>query len=232
MTPAAMPTGLRLFLDSADVEAWRRWLPLGIFCGVTTNPTLLQRAEVPCTPDALRRLADQAFALDAPEVQMQVWGEDAASMVAAGTLLAAFDERVVVKVPVTREGLICARELANEGTGVTLTALYAPHQALLAAAAGARYAAPYLGRMNDAGRQGEEDIARMEEMLARTGSETRLLVASLRSVDDLVRLAVRGIDTFTISAAVADALLVEPLTDKAVADFEAHARAMGATTPP
>jgi transaldolase len=221
------PPGLRLFLDTADPAVWADLLPLGIFYGVTTNPTLLQRVGTPCTVVALRDLAARAVDLGAVEVHLQAWGAETPALLDVGRELAAIEPGVVVKVPITRPGVAAARELLDEGARVTLTGVYAVHQALIAAGLGADYAAPYLGRMNDAGRSGHDDIAAMQEILDRLGAGTRLLVASVRSLDDLVHLARRGIDTFTVSPTVAEELLHEPLTAQAVDAFEAAARQGG-----
>lgn len=216
--------GLRLFLDSADVGEWSRWLPVGLFRGVTTNPLLLQRAGEPCTEQRLGVLARQAFDLGAREVQLQTWGGGVETLAARGQRLAALDPRVVVKVPVTRPGTEAAAQLVAAGVPVTLTAVYAVHQVLVAAALGAAYAAPYLGRMNDAGRDGRGEVAAMQALLRTAGDGApRLLVASLRRVEELTVLARAGCDTFTFSAALAEALFREPLTEEAAAAFEALA---------
>lgn len=232
---AAEPTaaaGLRLFLDSADAAVWADWLPVGLFFGVTTNPTLLQRAGVRCTPTDLRDLAARAFDLGAAELQLQTWGGTADALAAAGLELAAIDARVVVKVPITRAGVTAGVRLVAEGARVTLTGVYAAHQALIAAAAGADYAAPYLGRMNDAGRDGHQEIVAMQDTVDRSAGRLRLLVASLRGLEDVVWLARRGVQTFTLSPALARALFDEPLTESAALAFETAARTMGATVAP
>jgi transaldolase len=221
--------GVRLFLDSADPAEWDAWLPAGLFVGVTTNPTLLQRAGQACTEANVADLAARAFALGAAEVQIQTWGGGAAAMAERGRRLAAIDPRVVVKVPVTRAGAEAAAALTAEGVRVTLTAVYAAHQALTGAGIGAAYVAPYLGRMTDAGRDGRAEVRAMRAILAAAGpAAPRLLVASLRSVDDLTALAAAGCDTFTFGAALAAQLFDEPATEKAARDFEAAAAAMGA----
>lgn len=214
----------RLFIDTAIREDIETWLATGLFHGVTTNPTLLAAAKVPCTIEALKDLAADAFTFGAAELQVQTWGRSVETMLRHGRLLAAISPHIVVKVPITREGAIAASFLKSEGIRVTLTAVYAPHQALAAAALGADYAAPYLGRMNDAGRDGFGAIEAMQEIVRGTGSAMRILVASLRSPDDLVRLARLGVDTFTFSPTVAAALFGDPLTEAAAEVFE---RAVG-----
>lgn len=214
---------IRLLLDTADSKAWREWLPTGLFHGVTTNPTLLAAAGIPCALPDLRRLADTAFALGTGEVQMQTFGRSAEALEANGRAIAAIDHRIVVKVPITREGAIAAARLKADGIRITMTAVYASHQALSAAALGADYAAPYLGRMNDAGRDGAGEIAAMQAMVRSAGSAMRILVASLRSAEDLARLAALGLDTFTFSPKVAAALFADPLTTAAAEAFEVAA---------
>ena len=202
-----------------------------MFYGVTTNPLLLQRANVPCNLNTLARLAQTAFALGAQKIHLQVWGTDADTMTAIGRQLAAIDDRVAVKVPITRQGSLCAQHLIAEGISVTLTGVYAAYQTLTAIALGADYAAPYLGRMNEAGRDGHTEILTMHNMARCLGSPLKLLVASLRRVEDVAALAQHGVNTFTVAPAIAEALFGDPLTAQAAADFEAAARAMGATDP-
>ncbi|MCK9997396.1 MAG: transaldolase [Candidatus Krumholzibacteria bacterium] len=221
---------MQLFLDSADPADWRRLLPLGFFHGVTTNPLLLERAGQPCTVTNLRTLAGEARDLGAREIQMQTWGRNLEQMVETGGKLAEIagpDLTVVVKVPATAEGFQVARTLLGYGHSVTLTAVYTPGQVMAAAGLGAAYAAPYLGRLDDAGQDGVTTILTMHNILSGTGSQTRLLTASLRTAEQVVDLAAKGLDTFTFGPAVADQLLVSDLTAAADADFQRAAEAMG-----
>ena len=140
-------------------------MPLGVFSGVTTNPVLLQAAGVSCDLPSIARLVAEALDLGAGEVHAQTWGGSAQAYLEHGRALAAISPKVVVKIPVTAEGASAAAVLRREGARVTMTAVYTVAQALAASALGAEYAAPYLGRMNDAGRDGFGDIARMAEAL-------------------------------------------------------------------
>ena len=213
---------LRLFLDTADPQHWREWLPSGLFRGVTTNPTLLRRAGQPCHLEGLAELCGQALDLGAQELHLQAWGAD---LLACGRRLAALAPgRIWVKLPITRQGAEAASALIAEGQAVTFTACYEPAQVLLAAALGAEYIAPYLGRIGDLGRDGHAELARMQRCLEGVGSPLRLLVASLRSPDDLARLAAEGLDTFTISPAIATALFAVDPTVAAAEQFERDAR--------
>ena len=216
------PRPSRLFLDSADPATWLQMLPTGIFHGVTTNPLLLQKVGHPCNLPVLGDLAALARDAGAREIHLQAWGREADELVERGLALseAAGAIDIVVKVPATATGFVAARRLVDAGCRVTLTAVYHPTQVLAAAALGAAYAAPYLGRLNDAGRDGRAELLTMNRILDGRDTNLRLLAASLRRVEDIVDLAAAGLDTFTFSEEVAVALLREPLTDQAAADFE------------
>ncbi|MBW4522668.1 MAG: transaldolase [Scytolyngbya sp. HA4215-MV1] len=211
---------MRLFLDTADTAQWQTWLPIGMFYGVTTNPLLLERAQVACTVEQLKELAKQAFELGASEIQLQTWGATVEALVQTGQILAAIDPRVVVKVPITQRGTTAAAQLIAQGLRITLTGVYAPHQVLIAAALGAEYAAPYLGRINDLGRDGRADLITMQQAIAGVKSSLRLLVASIRSVADITCLATQGGNTFTFSPAIATEFFAVPATEQAAIEFE------------
>ncbi len=219
---------LRLYLDTADVTAWETWLPVGIFYGVTSNPVLLERSGVPCTLASLTQLATKAFSLGAKEVQLQTWGETQEALITTGRALAAIDPRIVVKVPITQLGTTAAATLVAEGVRVTLTAVYEVPQILIAAALRVEYAAPYLGRINDAGGNGREAIAQMQRALDGVQSSTRILTASIRDVEDLAYLATQGLDTFTFGPRIAEALFGSEQTNTATEAFEQAAKAMDA----
>jgi transaldolase len=196
---------------------------------VTTNPLLLERAGQACTLDNLGLIAAQVSALGAREVQMQVWGRSTDQMTATGRQLAALATQrlaVTVKVPATETGFEVAQRLRAEAIPVTMTAVYTVGQVLLAAGLGAAYAAPYLGRLNDAGQPGHQMILDMAEILRRVPHGPRLLVASLREARQVVELARNGLDTFTFGAPVAAALLASDLTAQAAAAFQTAAENM------
>ena len=216
--------GCRLFLDTAVVSEWEELLPTGMFHGVTTNPTLLERAGEACTLQRAGELAQTAFRLGASEFMLQTWGATAGEMVSNGVALSVSDPgRIVVKVPVTVAGTTAAAAMTARGVRVCLTACYGRQQALVAGGVGAEYLAPYLGRMTDAGKDGMFECEQMQAIVDGLGSTTRILVASIRDVDALASLAASGIDTFTFSPAIARALFEEPLTTAAAAEFEAAA---------
>jgi transaldolase len=217
---------LRLFLDSADPRDWAAWLPSGLFHGVTTNPTLLRRVDRPCSLESLTTLTRQALDLGCREVHLQAWGQDADTLESCGRALAGLaPEQVLVKVPISRPGAAAAARLIGSGIRVTFTACYALPQVLVAAALGADYIAPYLGRLHDLGRDGSGEVVAMQRCARNLGSPLRVLVASLRRSTEMGLLATEGLDTFTISAAVAAELLACPETEEAAARFEQDAAA-------
>jgi len=216
----------RLILDTADVKQWERWLATGAFYGLTTNPAILEKDGVPCTLGALRQLAAAARRLGARELQLQAWGATPRELLSRALRLAALaPDLVVIKLPCTESGLATAAALRAQGVRVTITAIYASQQMLLAQAVGAEYAAPYLGRMESAlgAGKGFAEVARMARIAAATGSSTRVLVASIRSAADLATLSAEGCDTFTFSPAIAAQLFCLEATEKAAAEFEAAA---------
>ncbi|MGJ3245338.1 MAG: transaldolase family protein [Elainellaceae cyanobacterium] len=225
--PTSISPQIRLFLDTADAVQWQTWLPIGIFYGVTTNPLLLERAQIPCTVESLKGLATQALELGVQEIHMQTWGTTVEDLVTTGKILAAIDPRVVVKIPVTSMGAEAAARLIREGIRVTLTGVYAVHQILIAAALGADYAAPYLGRITDLGHEGRDELTAMHWAIAGVNSPTRILVASIRSVDDIAYLASQGLNTFTFSPKIAAEFFNVAATNQAAIDFEDSASRMG-----
>lgn len=206
---------MRLYLDSADRTALTPLLETGLFGGVTTNPLILHRAGVPLAD--VPALVEWILERCSGEVFVQTTADGVDEMVHEGRGLRRLSERLVVKIPAATAGLTAARRLADEGVPVLVTAVHHARQALLADAAGAAWIAPYLGRMDAAGRNGREHILRMQALLRGTG--TRVLVASIKDVEQVTDLAADGVDAFTIGPDVATKLLEEPLTEAAVAEF-------------
>jgi TalC/MipB family fructose-6-phosphate aldolase len=209
---------VQLYVDTAERAAAESLLATGLFAGVTTNPTILQRAS--------RGVADVgdiyrwAIGAGAREVFFQAWGEDTATLIERGQQLRDLGPEVVVKFVATRAGSAACAALAARNVPTLLTAVYDPGQAIVAAAAGAAYIAPYLGRLNDAGRQGITEVLAMHEVLTATHSTTKVLVASIRGVHDVVALARHGVDCFTMAPAVAEEFFADPLTAEAARTFE------------
>lgn len=209
---------MTFYIDSADRELIEELWPTGIFRGVTTNPTILSRSGL--GQDDLPALYTWLTDLGVDTFYAQVLGTTADAMLTSAARLLEFGP-VVVKVPATAAGFQVARKLVADGVRVLLTAVYHPVQAVAARDLGIQGVAPYVGRMTDAGRDGLGAVALMQQAI---GSEpTRILAASLRSLDDVATLAAAGVPDFTLGASVARALVEDELTRRAVAEFEAAA---------
>ena len=208
---------LRFYVDSAKVEEVSGVLADALVHGVTTNPTILERADrsVRDLPELYARWEAEG----AQEIFFQTWGDSTKSMLSNAERIVSLGSRVVVKVTATREGFAAATALVAAETTVLVTAVYSQAQALMAATIGARYIAPYLGRMNDAGRDGVAEIGAMQALVA--GSGTDVLAASLRTPNDIVALAVRGVPFFTAAPSVILAALQDDVSDSSAEEFEA-----------
>jgi transaldolase len=213
-----------LYLDSADLAELRSVLPHPLVHGVTTNPTLLRRAGV--RRAALPALLRQLLGLGARQVQAQVGFDTADAMRAdAEALLDGFAPgQLVVKIPATRSGFMAGAALAQRGVPVTYTAVYAPEQAHFAAQLGAAYAAPYLGRLEDAGIDGVARIGEMQALVA--GSATRLLVASVRTREAYLAMLRLGVGAITIPPRLFAELVDHEATLAAERSFLADARTL------
>ena len=214
-----------LYLDSADLRELRKCMPHPVVHGVTTNPTILKRDGV--TRAALPRFFEQAFKLGARQVQAQVIAADCDAMLDdAQVLLAGFDPgQVVIKIPATRAGLRAGAQLSARGVPVTYTAVYALEQAHFAAQLGAAYAAPYLGKMQDVGIDGLGVITQMQRLVERSGSEMRLLVASVRSREAYLALLAIGVGAMTIPTRLFPEIIDHAATHEAERLFLADAAA-------
>lgn len=212
-----------LYLDSADLGELRRCLPHPVLHGVTTNPTLLKRAGVERAE--LPGLLTRCLELGARQVQAQVQAREADAMLAdAERLLRDFQPgQLVVKIPATRQGFAAGAVLVGRGVPVTYTAVYALEQAHFAAQLGAAYAAPYLGRLEDAGVDGLALIAQMQRLVAASGGATRLLPASVRSREAYLALLQLGVGAITIPPRLFAELLDHAATLEAERGFLAEA---------
>lgn len=216
---------MKLFLDTAhlaDIETAAGW---GILDGITTNPTLAGREGLEF-PDLIKAITD----IVPGPVSAEVVAESRDDMVAQGRDLAAIAGNVVVKVPLTREGVAAGSRLVEEGIPVNVTLVFSPAQALLAAAVGATFVSPFLGRVDDVGAGGLALLQEIVEIYAVQGCETEVLAASLRHPQHVVDAARIGADVATMPFDVMDKLFNHPLTDIGVerfnADWDAYQRAL------
>ena len=218
---------LHLHIDSADAGDLAAILPHPLVFGVTTNPTLLRRAGL--SADRLPALLERLQAWGVRAVHIQVASADEAGIQRdAEQAIALADDPgwVVVKIPATRQGFAAGSRLSARGVPGTYTAVYEPEQAAFAAMSGAAYVAPYLGRLTDQGRDALATIERMQTLVDRYGTETRLLVASVRSREDFLALLDIGVGAITIPPSLFPALLDHPATLDAEGVFLDDARAM------
>lgn len=216
-------TAPRLYVDSADVDRVGRLLGAGVVHGVTTNPTILERSGR--TAEDIPALYERWVGQGAREVFFQTWGGDTASFLRNAEGILALGDRVAVKVPATADGFAAASALVRDGASVLVTAVYSVGQALACASIGVQYIAPYLGRLRDAGVDGDALIARMQAVCE--GSATDVLAASLRSPEDIVGLREAGVPYFTAAPDVIEQLLFHDVSDSSAAEFDAAMARLG-----
>ncbi|MCB2222554.1 MAG: fructose-6-phosphate aldolase [Actinobacteria bacterium] len=216
---------MKLFLDTAhlaDLETAKGW---GILEGVTTNPSLAAKEGL-----EFADLVKEITGLVPGPVSAEVTDETADGMVAQGKDLAAIAENVVVKVPMTREGVTAGSRLVEAGIPINVTLVFSPAQAILAARIGATFVSPFLGRVDDIGNDGLGLLRQIVEIYAVQGYETEVLSASLRHPQHVVESARIGADIATMPFAVMDKLFNHPLTDigmeRFAADWEAYQQAL------
>ncbi len=224
---------LELLLDSAEPTKWEGLISSGIFNGITTNPTLLKKAKQPCNLENLKRLSLKAERMGWKELHLQAWGDSSLELEDCGISLSKFATeslKIHVKLPITKIGHDAAQKLIKSNVSVTLTACYEQHQTILAASIGASYIAPYLGRINDNGKDGIEEILSMNKILKNLNSECKLLVASIRKIEDINSLIKGGINTFTISPELAEKFFENQFTLEASTQFSKDSKASNQKT--
>ena len=215
---------MKIFLDTADLTEIRRAAEAGLIDGVTTNPSLLAKAAGDRDPKAL--FVDICEAVNGP-VSAEVIATDADTMIEEGRRLAGLHEHIVVKVPLTEDGLRATRTLTREGIKVNVTLCFSPSQALLAAKAGATYISPFVGRLDDISHDGMELIQQIRDVYDQYGLTTQILAASIRHPRHVVESMMIGADCATIPSGVLYQLLKHPLTDTGLARFLEDWKSLG-----
>ncbi len=205
---------MQIFLDSTDTAQIRELAATGLVDGVTTNPSLIAKSGRPM----LEVIAEICAIVEGP-ISAEAVASDVTTMLAEGRKLAAIAPNVVVKLPLTREGLIATGELAREGINVNVTLCFSAVQALLAAKAGAAYISPFIGRLDDHGADGVGLIADIRAIYDTYGYDTEILAASIRNPDHVKASALAGADCATIPPNVFADLFKHPLTDKGLDQF-------------
>ena len=205
---------MQLFLDTTDVAVLKDLASTGLVDGVTTNPTLIAKSGRPM----LEVIAEICGLVEGP-VSAEVAATDAAGMLKEGAKLASVATNVVVKVPLTREGLIATAEFAVQGIQTNVTLCFSPAQALLAAKAGATYVSPFIGRLDDYGMDGMDLIREIRAIYDNYEFDTEILAASIRNPAHVTAAALAGADCATIPPGVFSDLFKHPLTEKGLDQF-------------
>lgn len=206
---------MKFFVDSADVAEIKALAATGLVDGITTNPSLIAKTG----RDFKETVAAICEAVSGP-VSAEVTAMDTDGMLKEGRALAAIAKNVTVKVPLTSAGLAACRVLAGEGTMVNVTLCFSANQALLAAKAGATFISPFVGRLDDIGLDGMEVVREIRAIYDNYSSlKTRILAASIRTVNHVKQAALIGADVVTVPPAILRALVAHPLTDKGLEMF-------------
>ena len=216
---------MKIFLDTADLTEIRRAADAGLIDGITTNPTLVSRVAGERDPKDLYR--EICEVVDGP-VSAEVIGLERDTMVAEGRKLAGLHDNIVVKLPLTEDGLRACRALVAEGIRTNVTLCFSPSQALLAAKAGATYVSPFVGRIDDVSGEGMQLIHQIRQVYDNYGYATEILAASIRHPMHVVEAMLIGSDCCTIPPKVLWQLSKHPLTDRGIESFLADWQKLGA----
>jgi transaldolase len=205
---------MKLFVDTGSIKDVESIAALGILDGVTTNPSLLAKE-----PGDFRQNLKRICEIVQGPVSGEVTATDFAGMLQQGHDIAKIDAHMVVKVPLTRDGIKACKALSGEGIKVNVTLCFSPAQALIAAKVGATYISPFVGRLDDIATSGMNLIAEIVEIYNNYDFKTEVLVASVRHPIHIVEAARMGADVCTCPAAVIDAMFKHPLTDIGLEKF-------------
>ncbi len=205
---------MKFFLDTANLSELKEAVALGLVDGVTTNPTLVAKEG----RDFHETIREICHIVDGP-VSAEVIATDAEGMIAQGTVLSALHKNVVVKVPMTQDGIKATRRFVQLGIRVNVTLVFSAAQALLAAKAGAGFVSPFIGRLDDAGQTGLDLIEDIVTIFDNYEFETEILVASTRGPVHIIEAAKMGADIATMPFSVFGQLFRHPLTDVGLARF-------------
>ena len=207
---------MKFFLDTAQISEIRWAAGTGLIDGITTNPTLMAKAAGDVEPEDIFR--EICSLVDGP-VSAEVIAVDADEMVDEGRRLAALHDNVVVKVPMTEDGMVATQRLVSEDIKVNVTLCFSSMQCLLAAKAGATYVSPFVGRIDDGGQDGMDVIRESRMIFDNYGMETQILAASIRHPRHVAESALVGADVATLPTKILKQLFKHPLTDKGLDQF-------------
>ena len=205
---------MKFFIDTANVEEIKQANDLGVICGVTTNPSLIVKEG----RDFIEVIKEISSIVDGP-ISAEVISLEHEGMVKEAEKLSQIHKNIVIKIPMTEEGLKAVNILSKKGIKTNVTLIFSAAQALLAARAGATYVSPFVGRLDDIGMDGIDLIAEIAEIFDINAIETEIIVASVRNPIHVLQAAKLGADIATVPYKVIKQMLLHPLTDKGIAQF-------------
>jgi len=205
---------MKIFLDTANVASIEKYNELGIVDGITTNPTLLSKEK----GNPIKTMKKIVEIMKGP-VSLEVVAIDFDKMLEESLKLAKYGENVVVKIPMTMDGLKVVHSLTRKGIKTNVTLIFSANQALLAAKAGATYVSPFIGRLDDIGAEGLNLVSEIVQIFASYDISTQLLVASVRHPLHVIEAAKMGADVVTLPPDILDKMIRHPLTDKGLDSF-------------
>ena len=205
---------MKIFLDTANLESIRKFNDMGLLDGITTNPSLMSKEG-----GNPKDIMEEITKIIKGDVSLEVVSTEYSGMIEEGKRLRQYGKNVVVKVPMTPDGLKACKHLTSEGIPVNVTLIFSPNQALLAAKSGAKYVSPFIGRLDDIGQDGMKLIEDIKKIFLNYKFTTMILVASIRHPIHVVDAAKIGADVVTLPPAVLDKMLQHPLTDIGLENF-------------
>lgn len=216
---------MKFFVDTAKIEDIKTANDMGVICGVTTNPSLIAKEGGKSQEEVLKEIAS---IVDGPiSGEVKATTVDAEGMIAEGREIAKLHPNMVVKIPMTVEGLKATKVLSSEGIKCNVTLIFSANQALLAARAGAAYVSPFLGRLDDISMPGIDLIEQISDMFANYPDiSTEIIAASIRNPIHVTDCALAGADIATVPYAVIEQMTKHPLTDQGIAKFQADYKAV------
>ena len=214
---------MRFFIDTANVDDIRKANDMGIICGVTTNPSLIAKEG----RDFTEVIKEITTIVDGPiSGEVKATTTDAEGIIAEGREIAAIHPNMVVKIPMTVEGLKAVKVLSEEGIKTNVTLIFTPAQAILAARAGATYVSPFLGRLDDISSMGVTLIEEIVQIFDNYDLDTEIICASVRNPIHVIDCALAGADIATVPYKVIEQMTKHPLTDQGIEKFKADYEAV------
>ena len=205
---------MKIFIDTANIEEIRTANSWGIIDGVTTNPSLIAKEG----KNFLSVVSEITSIVDGP-ISAEAMSTDASGIIEEGRKLSKIHRNINVKIPITPEGLKATKVLSREGIKVNMTLIFSTNQALLAAKAGASFASPFIGRLDDISHNGSEILYEMVEVFKKYGFKTEIIAASIRHPLHVVEAALAGVHIATVPFKVIELMVKHPLTDKGIERF-------------